>query len=86
MRQGNKIRPVDDFSQYLINSSITCHDKIDLEGIDNICAVARFFVGAPQGDGKFFLPFLDGFLKAVWRPPGKEVNTATSWEVGETPS
>jgi hypothetical protein len=56
VRQGGKIRPVDDFSQFLINSSVTCHEKIDLEGIDHICATARFFLGAPGGEGRFFIP------------------------------
>ena len=46
VRQGGKIRPVDDFSQYLINSTVSCHEKIDLEGIDHIAATARFFMGA----------------------------------------
>ena len=35
VRQGGKIRPVDDFSQFLINSTVSCHEKIDLEGIDS---------------------------------------------------
>ena len=46
VRQGGKIRPVDDFSQFLINSAVTCHEKIDLESIDHICATARHFLGA----------------------------------------
>ena len=50
VRQGGKIRPVDDFSQFLINSTVTCHEKIDLEGIDHICATARHFLGAWDRD------------------------------------
>jgi hypothetical protein len=46
VRQGGKIRPVDDFSQFLVNATVTCHEKIDLEGIDCIYATARFFLGA----------------------------------------
>ena len=56
VRQGGKIRPVDDFFQFLISSSVTCHEKIDLEGIDHICATAMFFLGAPGGEGRFFIP------------------------------
>ena len=44
VRQGGKIRPVDDFSQFLVNAKVTCHEKIDLEGIDSICATARVFL------------------------------------------
>ena len=50
VRQGGKIRPVDDFSQFLINSTVTCHEKIDLESIDHICATARHFLGAWDRD------------------------------------
>ena len=50
VRQGGKIRPVDDFSQFLINSTVTCHEKIDLESIDHICATARQFLGAWNSD------------------------------------
>eukprot|EP00435_Cladocopium_sp_Y103_P062973 s66_g24.t1 len=60
VRQGGKIRSVDDFSQYLINSAVTCHEKIDLEGIDNICATARFFFGASDGDSSWYVPSAEG--------------------------
>jgi hypothetical protein len=60
VKQGGKVRPVDDFSQYLINAAVTCHEKIDLEGIDRICSTARFFLGASQGDGSWQIPFGDG--------------------------
>ena len=42
VKQNDKVRAVDDFSQFLINSAVTCHEKLDLEGIDAICATARF--------------------------------------------
>lgn len=51
VRQGGKIRPVDDFFQFLINSAVTCHEKIDLESIDHICAAARHFLGGWDKDG-----------------------------------
>ena len=41
---------MDDFSQFLINSAVTCHEKIDLESIDHICATARHFLGAWDND------------------------------------
>ena len=39
------------FALFLINSSVSCHEKIDLEGIDHICATARFFMGAVDDSG-----------------------------------
>ena len=41
----------DVFSQYWINSSVSCHEQKDLEGIDHICATARFFMGAVDQGG-----------------------------------
>eukprot|EP00435_Cladocopium_sp_Y103_P008138 s3431_g2.t1 len=74
VRQGGKIRPVDDFSQYLINSTVTCHEKIDLEGIDNICATARFFLGAASNGDWWQLPTCDdvltGAISKTW-PKGE---------------
>ena len=74
VRQGGKIRPVDDFSQYLINATVTCHEKIDLEGIDNICATARFFLGASQDGSSWQLPTGEGVAQG---------HTARSWQQGE---
>lgn len=56
VRQNGKIRSVDDYSQFLINAATSVHEKIDLEGIDSICSVARFFLGADSQDGFFELP------------------------------
>ena len=70
VRQGGKIRPVDDFSQFLINATVTCHEKIDLEGIDSICATARFFLGASSQNGDWKIPteneVLTGRQAASW--------------------
>ena len=71
VRQNNKIRAVDDFSQFLVNSAATCHEKIDLEGIDSICATARFFLGAPSLDGSWKIPAEEapctGKLSPAWK-------------------
>ena len=65
--RGGKIRPVDDFSQFLINALVTCHEKIDLEGIDSICATARFFLGASTLEGVWYDGgTLDGPLSKSW--------------------
>ena len=71
VRQGGKIRAVDDFSQYLINSAVTCHEKLDLEGIDSICATARFFlVHKPMKAFGRFLTKVEPNA-ATWLRPGK---------------
>ena len=44
--QADKVRSVDDLSEFLINSAVTETEKITLEGIDHIVSLARFFLGA----------------------------------------
>ena len=60
VKQGEKIRAVDDFSQYLINATVTTHEKIDLEGIDHICSTARFFMGAASTSDSWQVPSDEG--------------------------
>eukprot|EP00438_Fugacium_kawagutii_P021791 Skav200329 [mRNA] locus=scaffold2835:13658:14452:+ [translate_table: standard] len=68
VRQGGKIRSVDDYSQYLINATISVHEKIDLEGIDSICSVARFFLGATTDARSWSLPTSSGHLEGLVHP------------------
>ena len=58
---GEKIRAVDDLSEYMVNSTVSESEKIVLDGIDEILAVARFFGGAKTGGvQEFKLPAQDG--------------------------
>eukprot|EP00435_Cladocopium_sp_Y103_P035766 s4108_g9.t1 len=45
VRQGQKIRAVDDFSEFLINSSVSSSEKLQLFGIDEVVNTARTFLG-----------------------------------------
>ena len=45
VRQGGKVRAVDDFSEFLINSSVSSSEKLALYGIDEVINTARFFMG-----------------------------------------
>ena len=59
--QGDKVRAVDDLSQFQVNASVTETEKIQLEGLDDIVALARFFLGATvQGTKSFRLPMANG--------------------------
>ena len=73
VRHSGKIRSVDDFTQFLVNSTVTCHEKIDLEGIDHICATARFFLGAMRDSHRWRIPgeagVSSGPIAAEWRAP-----------------
>ena len=71
--QADKVRSVDDLSEFLINSAVTETEKITLEGIDHIVSLARFFLGATTaGVSTFRLPASDGHwvtgnLHSDWR-------------------
>ena len=59
--QGDKVRAVDDLSQFQINASVTETEKIQLEGLDDIVALARLCLGATVcGTQTFKLPLSDG--------------------------
>ena len=56
VRQGpGKIRAVDDFSEFLVNASVTATEKLQLFGIDEVVNTARTFLGcdALQVDSDF---------------------------------
>ena len=45
VRQNNKIRAVDDFSEFLVNASVTSTEKLQLFGLDEVVNTARTFLG-----------------------------------------
>lgn len=45
VRQSGKIRAVDDFSEFLVNASVTATEKLTLYGLDEIVNTAKFFSG-----------------------------------------
>ena len=59
--QGDKVRAVDDLSQFQVNASVTETEKIQLEGLDDIVALARFHLGPTvHGTKSFKLPMANG--------------------------
>ena len=46
VKQGQKIRAVDDFSEFLINASMTSTERLQLFGIDEVVNTARAFMGS----------------------------------------
>ena len=61
VQQNEKVRCVDDLSEFLINSTVTQTERIELEGLDHVVALARLFVGAAVGpEDACTLPSCDG--------------------------
>lgn len=63
VRQGAKIRAVDDFSEFLVNASVTTTEKLQLFGLDDVVNTARTFLGCDFLEG-------DETLDSLWCSPG----------------
>ena len=71
VRQGEKCRPIDDFSVYGQNSTVTTDETIPLGGVDAIMSMARWAVGAVSDDRSICIPdgssgYLKGMLHEAW--------------------
>eukprot|EP00435_Cladocopium_sp_Y103_P001953 s3084_g1.t1 len=58
--QGNKVRAVDDVSEFLINSACGTGEQIVLQGLDDVASAAKYMVGATDGAGLIWLPSPEG--------------------------
>ena len=72
VRQNNKIRAVDDFSEFLVNASVTSTEKLQLFGLDEVVNTARTFLGCDflRCDESLENLWCDGsvaFFKGPWR-------------------
>lgn len=59
---SQKVRAVDDFSEFLINASVTSTERLQLFGIDEVINAARIFLGAD-------LLEVNGDFSEVWGKP-----------------
>ena len=41
--QGTKVRPIDDFSESMVNNAVTIREKVTVQGVDHIAAVAKMW-------------------------------------------
>ena len=70
VRQGGKIRAVDDFSEFLINMSVTSTEKLALYGIDEVVNTARAFMCSSflhvSADGTYAVDWNSDPSKGPW--------------------
>ena len=52
IQQSSKVRPIDDYSQSQINSSITLLEQATVDGADVICATAVFLMRCLASNGR----------------------------------
>ena len=71
VKQGQKIRAVDDFSEFLINASVSSTEKLQLFGIDEVVNTARTFLGCS---------YLEALDIGAWSKGGRTGHPRpTSW-------
>ena len=70
VRQGGKIRAVDDFSEFLINMSMTSTEKLALYGLDEVVNTARAFMCSSflhvSSDGSYAVDWNSDPSKGPW--------------------
>ena len=60
LRQADKLRPIDDISISLVNSSFSASYTLELDGVDGVDVLARNFAGAVGDDHTVSLELRDG--------------------------
>ena len=60
IRQGQKVRAIDDYSLLGQNAAMSVAEKVDLTGVDFVATCARAFVAAAAGGDKIGLELSDG--------------------------
>ena len=61
VKQGDKIRQIDDFSRFFINASTTVDEHIDLDGVDQIVNLGKIWADLIE-----FAKNNEGWFKTVW--------------------
>ena len=53
IKQGPKIRPVDDFSEFGVNQAFGATEKVSMLGVDHVVAWSRAWISAATNEGDF---------------------------------
>ena len=63
LKQENKIRPIDNFAEYMVNDAFGSKEKVELLSVDHVVAWGRAWLGAISEDGTFLVKDNQG---ATW--------------------
>jgi len=75
--QNGKLRPIDDFSEFLVNAAFGANEKVSLKGVDQIVAWSRAWIEAVALDGSVRLVDTAG---KVWQGSLHKSWTQQSWK------
>ena len=67
--QGEKVRPIDDFSQYLINSAFGTQEKVLMLGLDQVVSWTRAWAGSEGTAREISLKDSGGKVYRTWVHP-----------------
>ena len=83
IRQGKKIRNIDDYSISGANSAVSTFEKLDLLGTDELFAVLKTIVQAGRSDGVVEITLPSGEKLTGSLPPGATTTMTRKW-IGKT--
>jgi len=75
--QGDKTRPIDDFSEFDVNRSYGAKHRLRMNGVETVVALARAWIESVSVDRKFSLTDEEG---TVWQGVLHEGWTPQSWK------
>lgn len=78
IRQKNKIRCIDDFSESLVNSAISTFDKIELMGVDDFVSTIKVMAESIQNQ-VVSIKLSDGSMLKGRLPEGVNASQAKEW-------
>jgi len=73
VRQGGKLRPIDDFSEHGINAAFGSGQKVSMKGVDDVVTIAKARLESASDDGGFSVQddggvWWNGQMHAEWMP------------------
>ena len=69
VEQKDKLRLVDDFSEFLVNSCVGTCEKVDLRGVDGMAAVVKLMTSAVRPDRSVRICLASGEVLEGWLHP-----------------
>ena len=83
LKQGGKIRSIDDFSESLVNSSISTYEQIELMGVDDFVSTIKIMVESISSGGEVTIALQDHSVLKGRLPQGVSPERAKCW-LGKT--
>ena len=86
IRQGGKVREINDFSAFGVNATLGVRDVVDLGGLNEVVALTRYLGRVVDWESRTVSVRRKGGGResAPWHPTGMRRESRTSWESATT--